>query len=339
MELWDGYNADGTLAGIDIAREEEQKGKFPKGLYHLVSDVIVRHKDGTFLSMQRDFNKLGCPGEWEIGAGGSVLKGESAYEGALRELREETGIVAEKLIPLDKLSCVCDNGVGVHYNLFLWDTDIAKDTIVLQEGETIDFKWIIADEILSGKYIPERCVALVDKLHRSEFIATERLLLRPLKATDIDTVHLYASDIDITRYMMNLPNNTIEESQQFIDNAVKEWSKPSPEFYEYAIVLDGFQIGGVCLYLTKDRTQGELGWILNSDYHGKGYATEAARAMIELAKKLGLKEVFAHCDSRNKASEKVMQRIGMAMEYDNGTRYYEKKNETAGEYKYSLQLE
>lgn len=169
-------------------------------------------------------------------------------------------------------------------------------------------------------------------------IITDRLLLRPLKETDLETVHLYASNLEITRYMMNLPNTTIAESQQFIDDAVNEWGKAEPEFYEFAVVLDDFQIGGACLYLTKDRKQGELGWILNPDYHGKGYASEAANAMIELAKKLGLEQVFAHCDSRNKASERVMQRIGMTLEYDNGTRFYEKKNESAGEYKYSLNL-
>ena len=52
MELWDGYNADRTMAGVDISREEEEAGKFPKGLYHAVADIVVRHADGTYLVMQ-----------------------------------------------------------------------------------------------------------------------------------------------------------------------------------------------------------------------------------------------------------------------------------------------
>ncbi len=338
MELWDGYKADRTLAGIDIAREDEQKGNFPKGLYHLVADVIVKHTDGTYLAMQRDFNKIGFPGEWEIGAGGSVLKGETAYEGALRELREGTGIIAEKLTSLKTISMVCENGVGVHYYMYLCITDMNKDAVILQEGETIDHKWVTDEEMLAGSFIPKRCTELVEQLFNKHIIKTDRLLLRPLCTDDLGTVHLYASDRNITRYMMNLPNDTVEESLKFIGDAVCEWNKPFPEFYEYAVVLDDVQIGGVCLYFTEDRKQGELGWILNPDYHGKGFASEAAKAMISLAEHLGLEEVFARCDSRNKASEKVMQRLGMTLEYADGTRYYEKKNETAGELKYILKL-
>lgn len=338
MELWDGYNADKTLAGIDIAREDEQKGKFPKGLYHLVADVIVRHTDGTYLAIQRDYNKTGFSGEWEIGAGGSVLKGETAYEGALRELREETGVIAEKLTALNTISVVCENGVGVHYYMYLCITDMDKDAVILQEGETIDYKWITPEEVLLGSFIPKRRTELVEKLRNRHIIKTERLLLRPLELNDLETVHLYASNREITRYMMNLPNDTIDESKKFIEDAVTEWNKTSADFYEYAVILDDYQIGGVCLYLTEDRKQGELGWILNPDFHGNGYASEAAKAITELAEHLGLEAVFARCDSRNKASEKVMQRLGMSLEYADGTRYYEKKNETAGELKYILKL-
>ncbi len=338
MEIWDGYNADKTLAGVDIAREDEQKGKFPKGLYHLVADVIVRHTDGTYLAMQRDYNKRGFPGEWEIGAGGSVLKGETAYEGALRELREETGVIAEKLDALNAISVVCENGVGVHYYLYLCITGMDKDSVILQEGETIDYKWITAEEVLAGRFIPRRRTELVEKIYNKHIIKTNRLLLRPLCTSDLETVHRYASDHELTRYMMSLPNDTIEESQKFIDDAIIEWQKISPAFYEYAVILDDLQIGDVCLYLTDDRKQGELGWILNPDYQGKGYAVEAAKAMLETARHLGLDTVFARCDSRNSASEKVMQRIGMSLEYSDGTRYYEKKNETSGELKYSLML-
>lgn len=339
MEIWDGYYKDRTLAGVDLIREEEfTSDSFPKGLYHLVADVIVRHIDGTFLVMQRALKKEGHPGEWEIGAGGSVLKGESAYDGAVRELYEETGVVADKLIPLDIITTLHSNGVGVHYYMYLCITDMHKDAVRLQEGETIDHRWLSSKEILCGDFIPQRRINVVQMLYDSKLIITERLLLRPLCIEDLETVHLYASDREITRYMMNLPNDTIEESQRFIEDAVNEWSKNTPEYYEFAVVLDGYQIGGVCLYLTEDRKQGELGWILNPEYHGKGYAKEAASAVIHFAERLGLEAVFARCDIRNTPSEMLMRSLGMILESDDGTRFYEKKNETAGELKYSLVL-
>ena len=339
MEIWDGYNKDRTLAGIDLIREEEfTSDSFPKGLYHLVADVIVLHTDGSFLVMQRDLKKEGHPGEWEIGAGGSVLKGETAYDGAVRELYEETGIVTDKLIPLDIITTLHNNGVGVHYYIYLCITDMDKDKVKLQEGETIDHKWLSSKEILCGDFIPQRRINIIQMLDDSKCIITERLLLRPLCADDLDTVHQYASDAEITRFMMNLPNDKIEESKGFIDEAIKEWNKSKPSYYEYAVVFDGYQIGGVCLYLTDDRKQGELGWILNPGYHGKGYAKEAASAVIHFAERLGLEAVFARCDIRNTPSEMLMRSLGMILESDDGTRCYEKKNETAGELKYSLVL-
>jgi len=91
MELWDAYNIAGTLAGVDLIRGE----KIPEGLRHAVAEVFVIHEEGTILMMQRDRNKPNYPGYWESGAGGAVLKGEDFFEGAKRELWEETGIVAQ----------------------------------------------------------------------------------------------------------------------------------------------------------------------------------------------------------------------------------------------------
>ena len=165
MEIWDGYTADKQLAGVDLVREEEfTSDSFPKGLDHLVSDVVVRHTDGTWLAMQRDFNKAGHPGEWELGAGGSVLKGETAYEGALRELAEETGVRTDDLTLVSEVSCIHSNGVGVHYSVYLCVTDMDKDAVTLQEGETIDYKWVTTEEVISGSYIPERRVDVVKKI-------------------------------------------------------------------------------------------------------------------------------------------------------------------------------
>ena len=68
MEIWDGYNIDGSLAGVDLVRGE----KIPDGLYHLVCEVLVQHTDGDFLLMKRDLNKPINPGKYEATAGGSA---------------------------------------------------------------------------------------------------------------------------------------------------------------------------------------------------------------------------------------------------------------------------
>lgn len=143
VELWDAYNSDyEKIEGVTLTRGDDDK--IPAGMYHLVCEVLVRHVDGTYLLMKRDPNKPLYPNMWEATAGGSALQGESAVEGALRELREETGIIADKLEPLDK-----DLGEKCWHVRFLCVTDCDKNSIKLQEGETCDFKWLSANEVLA----------------------------------------------------------------------------------------------------------------------------------------------------------------------------------------------
>ena len=160
---------------------------------------------------------------------------------------------------------------------------------------------------------------------------TERLVLRPLGTADLQTAHAYASDAETTAYMLRLPNRTLQQTQQFLLCAEQEWQKQSPRFYEFAITLAGRQIGAVSLYLEEEEPAGELGWILQKSYWRQGFATEAALAVREFARGLGLRRLTAHCDARNTASRRVMEKIGMSLEDGTGTRVYPKTGETARE--------
>jgi len=66
---------DGTLANQDLIRGEN----IPKGLYHLVSEILVRHIDGDYLLMQRDRRKPKYGGYYEATAGGSALREKISY--------------------------------------------------------------------------------------------------------------------------------------------------------------------------------------------------------------------------------------------------------------------
>ena len=138
-------------------------------------------------------------------------------------------------------------------------------------------------------------------------IKTERLLLRPMNISDLATVHEYASDKENTKYLRFGPNESVEETTAFLSGIEKEWAKDSPDFFEFAIELDGKQIGAVCVYLNEKHESGEFGWILNKKYWGNGYATEAALALKDhVVKNLKVKKLIAHCDARNTASARVM---------------------------------
>ncbi len=148
MEIWDGYNRDATKAGIDLIRGIA----IPDGIYHIVSEIMVRHDDGSYLVMQRDKNKNPFPGQYEASAGGSILKGETPYEGAVRELLEETGIKTEELthfytVPSDRNNTI--------YFGYLAVTDCDKNSVTLQEGETIAYRWLGRKEFLEFIKTPE----------------------------------------------------------------------------------------------------------------------------------------------------------------------------------------
>lgn len=170
-------------------------------------------------------------------------------------------------------------------------------------------------------------------------LKTDRLLLRPLDIKDLDTVHSYASDLENTRYMLFLPNDTKKETENFLIRVSKEWQKDEPGFFEFAITLEGKQIGAVSITLNEERSEGELGWILNKNHWGRGYATEAALAVRDFAEnELKVKSIIAHCDHRNKASFELMKRIGMVMVDDSGTRRNIKTGETARELMFSTEI-
>lgn len=62
----------------------------------------------------------------------------------------------------------------------------------------------------------------------------------------------------------------------------------------------------------EDFTPGvEIGWRLAADYHNQGYATEAAKAVLNLAKDAGIERLFSFTAKINAPSERVMQKIGM----------------------------
>ena len=158
MEFWDAYNDRfEKIDGITLIRGDT----IPAGVYHLVCEIIVRHTDGSYLLMQRDERKH-FGGMWEATAGGSALKGEDASACAIRELREETGIVSDGLTEVGRV--VSNDTIYVE---FLCETDCRKDSIILQDGETSAYKWVSKDKLLSMKkkeLVTERMQGFIDEL-------------------------------------------------------------------------------------------------------------------------------------------------------------------------------
>ena len=151
----------------------------------------------------------------------------------------------------------------------------------------------------------------------NEPIETPRLYLRPLEASDWPLVLAYMSDVEVLRYLPWQPF-TEEEVRAFIAGPQDgdEADHGFPDRLAVVRKATGALVGHVSLemFSPKYRTR-EMGYILHRDHQGKGYATEASRALMSYGfRMLNLHRVIATCDPRNSASFGVMEKLGMRRE-------------------------
>ena len=165
-------------------------------------------------------------------------------------------------------------------------------------------------------------------------LKTSRLILRPVRPGDEAEIHEYAGDRSITM-MFCLPHETFEETAAFVGRTAAEWNSPDQTNFEFVILFEGRIIGGCDADLghSEDRSYATLGWIINKAYRNRGFASEAARALLDFAfTLLGIDKAYAQCDIHNPASFAVMRNIGMKCVNDKGTRTYPRTGLISGEY-------
>ena len=140
MEYWDAYTKDGTLVeDVVLARG----CPIADGLYHMVCETLVLHRDGSILCMLRSRQKANYGGCYEASAGGSALRGETAVECIARELREETGLHCTRFTEVARNRY--EDGHSLFFS-FVCEVDCAKDAVQLQPGETDGYVWLSREE-------------------------------------------------------------------------------------------------------------------------------------------------------------------------------------------------
>ena len=133
------------------------------------------------------------------------------------------------------------------------------------------------------------------------YIETERLILRSWKPEDLPLFIAMNKDEQVMRYFPAILSDG--ETMAFYKRIQDEFNQKGWGLYAVEIKSTGEFIGYVGLH--------EIGWRLAADYHNKGYATEAARSVFQLAKKPGIERLFSFTAKINAPSERVMQKIGM----------------------------
>lgn len=150
-------------------------------------------------------------------------------------------------------------------------------------------------------------------LTNRDHITTARLLLRPYRGGDVDDIVAYATDVSWSRFLPVPVPYRREHAAQFVDDMM---ALDHTVHLAWAIVLQETVVGGVNIRFFEDGVVGEMGWSLAPWLWGQGFATEAARAVLDTAftTHQALMRVRAMADVRNVASQRVMEKIGLRHE-------------------------
>ncbi len=147
-------------------------------------------------------------------------------------------------------------------------------------------------------------------------LTTERLVLRPFTLADAPDVQRLAGAREVASPTQNIPH-------PYEDGMAEQWISTHAEAFandqrvSFAITQreDGALCGAIGLGINRPHQHAEMGYWLGLPYWNRGYTSEAARAVVRYGfEVLDLHRIFARHMTRNPASGRVMQKIGMAYE-------------------------
>ncbi|GLW30100.1 GNAT family N-acetyltransferase [Actinoplanes regularis] len=149
-------------------------------------------------------------------------------------------------------------------------------------------------------------------------VKTERLLLRPLTTADAAALLAYRSRPDVCRYVPFHPMTP----EVIAERLRTHWATTAltDEGQHLTLGIEeagtGRLVGDVILFWhSRLHRGGEIGYMINPEFSGRGYATEAAQAMLKLGfEDLGLHRIIGRIDERNEPSARVLRRLGMRQE-------------------------
>lgn len=148
-------------------------------------------------------------------------------------------------------------------------------------------------------------------------LETERLLVRPIQPPDAKAVFKYRSNKQVNQYQSFIPES-VEEVDHFIAHKVSAQINVPGTWIQLVVIEkeQGQLIGDIGVHFHAwDALQSEIGYTFDCLYHGKGYATEALKQIINaLFGPLGKERVTASVHPRNLPSIKLMERLGFRKE-------------------------
>ena len=162
-ELWYNYDINRKPTGRTVERGKPMKS----GEYHIVVNVWIRNSKGEWLISKRTPNKH-FPLLWEP-TGGSVVSGESSFDAAIRETREELGVELDPERGKLFASAMRQTKKFPDFlDVWVFEHDCSIDSVVFQPGETCGAMWATTNKIKelvkSGKFVPQNIFPYLDEL-------------------------------------------------------------------------------------------------------------------------------------------------------------------------------
>lgn len=149
-------------------------------------------------------------------------------------------------------------------------------------------------------------------------IITERLTLRQFESTDTDGLYEFHKRPDVVKYLYWDARSRQDMEKVVAERVSMIALREDGDRIVLAVVLSETNtlIGEVSLALrSREHQQGEIGFVFNPSFHGRGYATESARAVLKLGfEEFAFHRLFGRCEVRNSASWRLMERLGMRRE-------------------------
>ncbi|WP_028654604.1 GNAT family N-acetyltransferase [Nocardioides sp. J54] len=152
-------------------------------------------------------------------------------------------------------------------------------------------------------------------------VRTERLVLRPVVPSDAAAIGAYCADPEVTRYLPFPPLDEAGLARRMERLVAGTAPAQVGDVLALAVEHEGVLVGDLMLRFEAAHGEGaapsiaELGWVFAPSYGGRGLATEAARALVDLAfTTYPLHRLMARLDPRNTASARLCERLGMTHE-------------------------
>lgn len=147
-------------------------------------------------------------------------------------------------------------------------------------------------------------------------ITTERTVLRPIVDADFDDVHAYMSRDDVAVYLLEDAYSLETSQAKHRRYTERVRFEQDDDLILLAIEHEGRVIGDLDFCATSmEGGLVEIGWRIHPDAQGRGLATEAATALLDLAfGVVGARRAVAHLDPRNDGSARLCERLGMRRE-------------------------